>query len=77
MSWFWLNIPLATAFFLATAGIPLWMVLRHPDTRSSATRSAAASVPDAIPLSQPVLVPVPSGSRMRRELVGASSAGRA
>jgi hypothetical protein len=31
-SWFWLNIPLAVAFFLAWSGIPLWLVLRHPDT---------------------------------------------
>ena len=31
-SWFWLNIPLAAAFFLAWSGIPLWLVLRHPDT---------------------------------------------
>jgi hypothetical protein len=32
-SWFWLNIPLATVFFLAICGIPVWLVLRHPDTR--------------------------------------------
>jgi len=76
MSWFWLNIPLGTLFFLATAGIPLWMVLRHPDTRSPATRKAAAAVPDATPLSQPVVVPMPSGTLLRRELAGAS-AGRA
>ncbi len=30
MSWFWMNIPLALLFFGAWAGIPLWMVLRHP-----------------------------------------------
>ena len=30
--WFWLNIPLAAAFLLAWSGIPLWLVLRHPDT---------------------------------------------
>ena len=30
--WLWLNIPLAAAFFLAWSGIPLWLVLRHPDT---------------------------------------------
>jgi hypothetical protein len=29
--WFWLNIPACALFFLATTGIPLWMVLRHPD----------------------------------------------
>ncbi len=30
MFWFWMNMPLAAAFFAAWAGIPLWMVLRHP-----------------------------------------------
>lgn len=31
MFWFWLNIPMATACFAAWCGIPLWMVLRHPN----------------------------------------------
>lgn len=30
--WFWLNIPLTAAFFLAWSVIPVWLVLRHPDT---------------------------------------------
>jgi hypothetical protein len=30
MSWFWMNMPLAAVFFAAWAGIPLYMVLRHP-----------------------------------------------
>jgi hypothetical protein len=32
VSWFWLNVPLMAVFFLAWSGIPLWLVLRHPDT---------------------------------------------
>ena len=32
MNWFWLNIPLAALFFLAWTVIPLWMVIKHPDT---------------------------------------------
>jgi hypothetical protein len=28
MSWFWMNIPLAAVIFSATAGIPLWMVIK-------------------------------------------------
>lgn len=32
MSWFWMNIPLAAAFFAAWVGIPLWLVIKHPDT---------------------------------------------
>ena len=31
MYWFWLNIPLAAAFFAAWAGIPLWLVIKRPD----------------------------------------------
>jgi hypothetical protein len=31
MSWFWLNIPLATLFFLAWTLIPLWLVFKHPE----------------------------------------------
>jgi hypothetical protein len=31
MTWFWLNIPLAALFFVAVSGIPLWMVLKHPE----------------------------------------------
>ena len=33
MSWLWLNIPLAAVFFLATTMIPLWLVIKHPDSR--------------------------------------------
>ena len=29
----WANIPMALMFILAWSGIPLWMVIRHPDTR--------------------------------------------
>ena len=32
MSWFWMNIPLMVVFFAAWTGIPLYLVLRHPDT---------------------------------------------
>lgn len=31
MNWLWLNIPLMAVFFLAVAGIPLWLVLRRSD----------------------------------------------
>jgi hypothetical protein len=43
--WFWLNIPLATLFLTATAGIPMRMVIKHPDTApdfSAAPRLAEA-----------------------------------
>ena len=28
----WANFPLALMFLLAWSGIPLWMVIKHPDT---------------------------------------------
>jgi len=31
MLWFWLNVPLAVAFFGAWCGIPLAKALRNPD----------------------------------------------
>ena len=31
-TWFWLNIPLCVAIFSAVVGIPLWMVIKRPDT---------------------------------------------
>jgi hypothetical protein len=31
MSWFWMNIPLAVAFFGVWVGVPMWLILRHPD----------------------------------------------
>ena len=30
-TWLWLNIPLMVLAFAAIAGIPYWLVLRHPD----------------------------------------------
>jgi hypothetical protein len=32
MTWILLNIPLAALFFALWVGIPLWMVIKHPDT---------------------------------------------
>ena len=31
MTWFWLNMPLAAAFFSAWVGIPLWLVFKYSD----------------------------------------------
>lgn len=38
MNWLWLNVPLMALFFVVTAGIPLWLVIRHPDTGPAAVR---------------------------------------
>jgi len=32
MSWLWLNMLLAAPFFTACTAIPLWLVVKHPDT---------------------------------------------
>jgi hypothetical protein len=38
----WLNIPLMILAFSATAGVPLWLVLRHPDLHPRESRSLPA-----------------------------------
>jgi hypothetical protein len=40
MGWFWLNIPLGIVIVLAVSGIPLWLVLKHPDERPSISVAA-------------------------------------
>jgi hypothetical protein len=42
VSWFWLNIPLATLFFLAWTLIPLWLVLKHPEPGPRAPHGGSA-----------------------------------
>jgi hypothetical protein len=32
MHWFWMNVPLAVMIFVIWTGVPLWLVLKHPDT---------------------------------------------
>jgi hypothetical protein len=56
MSWFWLNIPLGSVFIAATAGLPLWLVLRHPG--GPAAISADLRDLDATPQSRPLIIPV-------------------
>jgi hypothetical protein len=31
MNWLWLNASVGAVFVLPVAGVPLWLVLRHPD----------------------------------------------
>jgi len=49
MSWLWPNLALGTIFFGCWAGIPLWMVLRHPTWGPASAHGhrtqAAAAVP--------------------------------
>jgi hypothetical protein len=41
MTWLLLNIPLAVLFFALWVGVPMWLVLRHPD-REPALAAAPA-----------------------------------
>ncbi len=49
MNWFWLDMPLAALIFAAVTGIPLWMVIKHPDTGpdAAAAKPSAGPVPAA------------------------------
>ena len=51
MTWLLLNIPLMVLFFALWAGIPLWLVRRHPDTApaqsAAVTRLPARAREDA------------------------------
>lgn len=46
-TWFWLNIPLRAVIFSAMAGIPLWMVIKRPDTghEAAATKGRVEALP--------------------------------
>jgi len=36
VSWFWLNLPFAAVVFAAVCGLPLLLVIKHPDTPPTA-----------------------------------------
>jgi hypothetical protein len=40
-TWFWLNIPIGAVLFVAMVGIPLWLVIKHPDTGPEVAEQAA------------------------------------
>jgi hypothetical protein len=42
MNWFWINIPLAVAFLGLWTGIPIWLVIKHPDQRPTPASAPAA-----------------------------------
>ena len=41
MTWLLLNVPLAVLFFALWVGVPMWLVLKHPD-RGPAPAAAPA-----------------------------------
>jgi hypothetical protein len=63
MNWLWLNIPLMAAFFIAVAGIPLWLVLRRPDFGPQAA-------------DQPGQVPTAVSARHPRPVAGSAASAR-
>jgi hypothetical protein len=66
MKWFWMNIPLAAVIFAITTGVPLWLVLKHPDTGSE-------PAPDAPPQAQPDGSPGPFAADTYRPRHASSS----
>ena len=80
MTWFWLNIPLGALFVLAISGIPLWMVIRHPDDHPAGTdaagRSATGRAGSVLAAGMTQRSGDPAETRHRRELARASAGDR-
>jgi hypothetical protein len=43
MNWLLYNIPLMVLFFALWVGIPMWLVLRRPDTGPQAAQASAVA----------------------------------
>jgi hypothetical protein len=43
MTWLLLNVPLMIMFFALWAGIPVWLVLKHPDTGPAVAAAPAVT----------------------------------
>jgi hypothetical protein len=73
MHWFWMNIPLAALIFAVWTGVPLWLVLRHPDTgpQLRVPKTPPAARPGAPASSQPADAGRPRQAGRRQELAGA------
>jgi hypothetical protein len=71
----WLNILFCTAAIGIIVGVPLWMVLRHPDRDPAETRSLPAYLRPR-PRTETATPPAPrwapptTAANSRRELVG-------
>jgi hypothetical protein len=44
MYWFWLNIPFAAVIFAVVTGIPLWLVIKRPDTAPTAQMAPSSDL---------------------------------
>jgi hypothetical protein len=56
-TWLWLNIPLCAVIFSAVVGIPLWMVIKRPDTGHDVaeTKARLARLPQHIVSTEEVI----------------------
>jgi hypothetical protein len=45
----WMNVPLMVLAFGAWVGVPLWLVLRHPDRHPSESRTVPAYLRETSP----------------------------
>jgi hypothetical protein len=45
--WFWLNIPFGAVVFAAMVAIPLWLVIKRPDTGPEVAEAAVTSIHSA------------------------------
>jgi hypothetical protein len=43
MTWMLLDIPLMVLFFALMAGIPMWLVLKHPDRKPAVAAAPAVT----------------------------------
>jgi hypothetical protein len=43
MTWLLLNVPQMVLFFALLVGVPMWLVLKHPDTGPAAAEAPAVT----------------------------------
>ena len=60
MAWFWLNIPLCALIFGAVCGIPVWLVVKHPDVAPMPAAGSAVPQARAVALVAPGTVARPA-----------------
>ncbi len=66
MAWTWLNIPLMALIFGAVCGIPVWLVIKHPDTVPMPIGGS-----DTVPQARPVALVAP-GTAVRPALAASA-----
>jgi hypothetical protein len=73
MQWFWMNIPLGAMIFAIWTGVPLWLVLRHPDRGPGSSVPATSRQAHAAAPVQPQAADIhsPKHAGESRPLVGA------